>query len=193
MNKKETILFVCVGLLAVFGIAFGYNKYQENQKLKAINQKQKKDILVLLDEYLKLHQQDLPEPIKQLIVNLRVQYKGVDEKVAEELYSIEKLITIGDDEGALQKLAKIIENLLKDRFVQENQENTKIPTFHKLLEYAKEHSWIEEDSFQFCCAFKVLRNHITHELAVKVDDKTKTEMFIGGISLIYNLKGIRNE
>lgn len=148
--------------------------------LKADLKESQEDKLILLNEYLKQQNQTLPEPIKQYVIRLKEQYIGVNEKVAKELNNIENLINTGQDEQALQGLSKIVENLLKEKYKQEcssEKEDKKIPTYHKLLEYAKEHTWISEDSFCFCNKLKNVRNKLTHELAAKLDDDTKAEMF----------------
>lgn len=196
MNKKETILTVCLGLALVIGLVFVWKKDKENKILKTRLKLAEENELGLLNEYLKQHKQTLPEPIKQYVIRLKEQYAGINEKVAKELEGIETLINAGQDEAALQGLSKIVENLLKDKFVQEcssEKEEKKIPTYHKLLEFAKEHKWISEDSFCFCNKLKNVRNKLTHELDTKLDDNTKAEMFFGSIGIIYELKGIPNE
>lgn len=193
MNKKETILTVCLGAAVVLGLVLLWNKDKENKILKRKLKLAEENELDILNEYLKLHKQTLPEPIKQYVIKLKEQFVGVNEKVAKELEDIENLINAGQDEQALQGLSKIVENLLKDKFVQESsseKEEKKIPTYHKLLEYAKEHEWISQDSFCFCNKLKNLRNKLTHELAAKLDDNTKAEMFFGSIGIIYELEGI---
>lgn len=191
MNKKETILFVCVGLLAVLGVAFSVKKFNENKKLKAELKSSQKDFLTLLDEYLKTHNQTLPESVKKQIVHLKELYNGTDGKVAEEFQTVEDLIVQGKDELALQTLAKIVENLLKLQLEKELKD--KHTAFDKLLDMAKKRNMISENTYSLAKSFKDNRNAITHELAVKLDDNTKVSMFVGGISVIYELKGIRNE
>ncbi len=196
MNKKETILTVCLGVFVVIGLVLIWKKDKENKLLKTQLKLAEENELGILNEYLKLHKQTLPEPIKQYVIRLKVQYVGVNEKVAKELNDIETLINTGQDEQALQGLSKIVENLLKDRYKQENLSEPgkkKIPTFHNLLEYAKEQHWISQESFMFCSELKNVRNILTHELAAKLDDALKTRMFFGSIGVICELKGIPNE
>ena len=149
MNKKETILTVCLGLALVIGLVFVWKKDKENKILKTRLKLAEENELGLLNEYLKQHKQTLPEPIKQYVIRLKEQYAGINEKVAKELEGIETLINAGQDEAALQGLSKIVENLLKDKFVQEcssEKEEKKINTYHRLLEFTKEHKRISQDS-----------------------------------------------
>lgn len=191
MTKKETILVVCVGLLGVLGLIFGVNKYYENQKLKAELKNARIDILTLLDEYLKTHNQTLPESVKKQIVHLKELYSGTDEKVALEFRAVEELIGQGKDELALQTLVKIVENLLKTQLKDELKD--KRTALDKLLDMARKRNLISEDTYSLAKLLKDNRNALTHELAVKLDDETKVSMFVGGISIIYELEGIPNE
>lgn len=191
MTKKETILVVCVGLLGVLGLIFGVNKYYENQKLKAELKNARIDILTLLDEYLKTHNQTLPESVKKQIVHLKELYSGTDEKVALEFRAVEELIGQGKDELALQTLVKIVENLLKTQLKDELKD--KRTALDKLLDMARKRNLISEDTYSLAKLLKDNRNALTHELAVKLDDETKVSMFVGGISIIYELEGIPND
>lgn len=196
MTKKETILTICLGVVLAIGLVLLWDKDMENKTLKSKLKLSQENELKLLNEYLKQHNQTLPESIKQYVIRLKEQYKGIDERVVKELEEIENFINTGKDEQALQGLSKIVENLLKEKYKQESfsePEKKKTPTFHKLLEYAKEQHWISEDSFVFCSELKSIRNTLTHELAIKLDDDTKTRMFFGSIGVIYELKGIPND
>lgn len=197
MDKKDNSLWVFLGIVAVVGLAaWGIKNSKENELLKSDLKRTKNDYLILLNEYLKQHNQTLPEPIKQYVIKLKEQYKGIDENVVKELDDVEGSINSGKDEQAFLGLSKIVENILKDRYVQECSseiEKKKIPTYHKLLEFAKEHNWISEYSFMLCKEIKNVRNTLAHELAVKLDENTKTKIFFGSIGVIYELKGIPNE
>lgn len=196
MTKKETILTICLGVLLIIGLIHLWNKDLENETLKFKLKISEENELRLLNEYLKQHNQTLPESIKQHVIGLKAQYKGIDARVVKELEEIESFINTGKDEQALQGLSKIVENLLKERYKQESSsepEKKKTLTFHKLLEYAKEQHWISENSFVLCSELKNIRNTLTHELAIKLDDNIKAKMFLGSIGVIYELKGIPNE
>ena len=191
MNKKETILTVCLGVFVVIGLVLIWKKDKENNILKADLRKTKKDNLILLDEYLKLHNQTMPDSIKKMIIRLKDQYKGIDPKIEAELQDIEDLIVAGKDEIALRSLAKIVEDILRQELSEDLKK--KRTAFDKLLDMARKRNIISETIYNIGKEVKEVRNKLTHELGVRLDDETKVSMFVGCISIIYALKGIPNE
>lgn len=148
--------------------------------------------MVLLSEYLK-HKKDIPENIKNQIIKLRDEYSGINETIASELKSIFKLIEQENETLAIQRLALIIENLLKERYIAEGkaENKNKCPAFGKLLEFAQNYKWIKSSHFNISIFVKDKRNQITHELNPDINNNEKIIAFFSCLEIIYHLKGIK--
>lgn len=194
--KKESLLLIAIGALFIGGIMWALtdeNKRLRNQIYKEEEKdKIKKDYLNLLKDYLTKNK-SLPESVKAQLLDLKEHYVGIQDDIAIELNNIVELIRMGKEELAVATLTKIVENLLKDRYVEEHIVETrdKCPNFHQMLEHAKKSSWISERSFHFSMILKNERNMSFHELNPILNENERLIGFLAGIEMIYNLKGLK--
>ena len=137
--KKESLLLIAIGALFIGGIMWALtdeNKRLRNQIYKEEEEKDKikKDYLNLLKDYLTKNK-SLPESVKAQLLDLKEHYVGIQDDIAIELNNIVELIRMGKEELAVATLTKIVENLLKDRYVEEHIVETrdKCPNFHQML------------------------------------------------------------
>lgn len=146
----------------------------------------------MLQHYLE-NQKSIPSEIKQQLIELREKYSGLQDDVAIELMKIVELLNDDKEEIAIEKLTKVIENLLKEKFVAEQKAKDKrsCPKLFKMLESALEFKWISKNEFYISCFLKDERNEEAHDLAVKFPTNWKYISFLAGIELLYNLKGIK--
>lgn len=138
--------------------------------------------------------EDLHKEIKTKLTELIQNNKEVDPKVANELAQIVALLEMKQDNSAIFKLTKIIENLLKDLFKgnEELKELAKVngrkqPVFADHLEYAKKSKVISTEDFHLLSLMKSIRNEEAHELAVSKHKSKIFASFIAGIGLVLNL------
>lgn len=138
--------------------------------------------------------EDLHKEIKTKLTELIQNNKEVDPKVANELAQIVALLEMKQDNSAIFKLTKIIENLLKDLFKgnEELRELAKVngrkqPVFADHLEYAKKSKVISTEDFHLLSLMKSIRNEEAHELAVSKHKSKIFASFIVGIGLVLNL------
>jgi hypothetical protein len=138
--------------------------------------------------------EDLHKEIKTKLTELIQNNKEVDPKVANELAQIVALLEMKQDNSAIFKLTKIIENLLKDLFKgnEELKELAKVngrkqPVFADHLEYAKKSKVISTEDFHLLSLMKSIRNEEAHELAVSKHKSKIFASFIVGIGLVLNL------
>lgn len=138
--------------------------------------------------------EDLHKEIKTKLTELIQNNKEVDPKVANELAQIVALLEMKQDNSAIFKLTKIIENLLKDLFKgnEDLKELAKIngrkqPVFADHLEYAKKSKVISTEDFHLLSLMKSIRNEEAHELAVSKHKSKIFASFIVGIGLVLNL------
>lgn len=188
-NNIWLILTIC---LAIGGFIWAID--EKNKRLiaeKKLKQKEG-DYLALLSSFLST-QNNLPLEIKEQLIHLRENYIGIQDDVAIELKTVIELIETNKEEIAIEKLTKIIEQLLKEKYVEEGKAKDKrsCPKLFKLLENALEFKWITKHEFYVSCFLKDHRNDEAHELAVKFPTNWKYIAFLSGIEIIYNLKGIK--
>lgn len=195
MNDKD--FTIILGALAVGGMLWAVSEKRQKQNfIVQLRQKEyynnilKSNYLQLLKEYLN-KQKTLPDAIKEQLIQIRNQYVGIQDDVANELKNVIELINAGQEEMAIADLTKIIENLLKEKYVKENivDDKSKCPVLHKMIEKAKSLNWISGRAFHFSMALKEERNMTFHELNPSVSKNEKIILFLSGIELIYNLKG----
>lgn len=135
--------------------------------------------------------------VKKKLVTLIDTYKGIDSKVSNELTAAMALIEAKQPTKAAFSLAKIVENLLQEKYSQngdfkeyvkkKNNGKKRNAVFNDYLDYAKQEKLIESDEFHFAKGLKEIRNQEGHELDVKKQDNWLATAFFTGIGLIMKL------
>lgn len=197
-SKDYAIIF---GALAIGGVLWALSERRQKLNVQTQLMQQRKDNQVLRTNYLHLlqeyldKQQALPDSIKEQLILLRKRYLGIQDDVANELKGIVELIDAGKEEIAIANLTKIVENILKEKYVEERivAEKSDCPVLHKMIEKAKSLNWITDRAFYFSMALKDERNTTFHELAPQINKNEKIIFFLSGIELIYNLKGFERQ
>lgn len=178
--------------LAIGGFLWAIHENQKSQSLQLQLQQKETDYLNLLSAYLN-QRTTIPDEIKTQLIHLRERYSGLEDALSIELKSIVELIEIGKEEIAIEKLTKVIEHILKDKYVSEGKavNRSKCPKLYKMLESALEFKWITKHEFNFLQLLRESRNEEAHELAVQFPTNWKYIAFLAGIELLYNLKGLK--
>ncbi len=138
--------------------------------------------------------ENLNKEIRTRLSELIQNNKEVDPKIANELGQIVALLEIKQDTTAVMKLAKIIENLLKelhhgDAELKElaKANGRKSPVFADHLEHAKNKKVITPEDFHLLSIMKIIRNEEAHDLAVHKDKSKIFAAFISGLGLVLGL------
>ncbi|MGI6342170.1 MAG: hypothetical protein ACOXZ9_04235 [Bacteroidales bacterium] len=191
MDKKD-LLLVTVIILAIGGFIWALNEKSKRQIAELELDKKNKDYLQLMSSYLKTID-DIPESLKTQLINLRKEYIGVDDAVAVRLQEVIELIQFGKRKIALEKLALVIENLLKEKYINEGivKDRKSCPSLFKMLEKARDLKWITKHHFNFSLFLKDKRNEEAHELTPNISENEIIIAFFSGIEIIYQLKGIK--
>jgi hypothetical protein len=184
-DLKELIL---VGL-AIGGFIWAINERTEKQAFAQKLDRKNEDYLNLMSHYLQ-SQKQIPEEIKKQLISLRREYIGINDAIAMKLHTVVELIRNNKDEIAIEKLASIIENLLKEKY-QKEINTSRIPNFYNLLQKAKELYWISADIYHLSLFVKNKRNQEAHELRAQFTENEKQIAFLSSIEIIYQLKGIK--
>jgi hypothetical protein len=171
-------------LLAIAGLIMAWLFIDNVLKRNKLAELQKE-----IDENKNLNS-EIRSKLKELIEN----NKEVEPKIASELGQIVALLEIKQDSTAVFKLAKIIENLLKELYKEDPgihelavKNGRKSPSFADYLDYAKVKQVITQEDFHLLSVLKIIRNQEGHELAVKKEKSLVLASFVAGMSLILKL------
>ncbi|UPT69949.1 MAG: hypothetical protein M0D53_12515 [Flavobacterium sp. JAD_PAG50586_2] len=177
-KNKAIMLFVAMAALIAFLVLDNNNKANKIKELK-------KDI----DD-----NEDLTKEIKQKLTELIENNLEVEPKIANELTQISALIEIKQDNSAVLKLAKIIENLLielykNDPKVKEiaKKNNRKNPVFADYIEHGRNENIISSEDYHQLSVLKIIRNEEAHQLDIKKDKSRIVSPFICGVALVLSL------
>ena len=169
------------------------NERNRANELKLALDKTENNYLKLLNDYTK-KQNSFTDEIKKQLVDLRKNYEGINDEVAIELKTIIDLIDHKKEEIAIEKLTKVIEFLLKEKYISEGKakDSKSCPKLFKMLDDALALDWITKHEYSFSNLLRENRNLEAHELAVKLPSNWKYLSFLCGIEIIYKLKGIKS-
>ncbi len=133
---------------------------------------------------------EIKNKLTELIHNSNV----VEPKVSNELAQIVTLLEVKQDNSAILKLTKIIENLLIELFKDDveikeiaKKNGRKKPVFADHLEHAKNNKIITTEDYHLLSIMKSMRNDEAHNLAVNKHKSKIFAAFITGIGLVLGL------
>jgi hypothetical protein len=178
LKKIAPILLVVAGAIIVFLLIVNDNK---DKKIKEL----KKEI----DEH-----EDLTKEIKKKLKELIENNSEIEPAIANELSQIVALLEVKQDMSAVLKLAKIIENLLKELYKNDEKvkqiaqkNNRKRPTFADYLEHGKNEGIISSEDYHLISVLKIIRNEEAHDLDVKKEKSRIISSIVCGVALILAL------
>lgn len=180
MNKPDftAMLAVITGIVIIW--------------LLADNERKKQKLLELEREI--AENENLNLEIKKRLTELIQNNQEVEPKVANELSQIAALLDIKQDTTAIVKLAKIIENLLKELYkgnpaLKEvaSKNGRKSAVFTDYLECAKNERLITTEDWHLLSVMKIIRNEEAHELDIKKEKSKVFAAFISGVGIILGL------
>jgi hypothetical protein len=188
MSGKNALI---VGLVIIAGVMTYFlvmDKKIINYQNKRIGDLEKDRLKLIKDA---LSRSNLSEEVKSQILKLINEYRNIDKDISDELISVLSLVEIGQHEKAIKDLAKIIENILADKFKQEDKfkKFKKYIPLAKLIDYAKETKLFNNKEYNAACILKEFRNEESHELNVKYGENWQMIGLLGGIEIVFKLKG----
>lgn len=184
-----------LGILTALSIAWAISERIKRNNIENGLEEKNEDYLNLLSQYLHetKEKSGTTKTIKSQLEKLQKEYSGIDEAVANKLKIVIELISENKEEIAIEKLTLIIENILKDKYIEDGNAPDKksCPSLFKLLEKARDAKWINKHQFNFTLFLKDKRNEQAHEISTNINENEKFIAFFSGIEIIYQLKGIR--
>lgn len=159
----------------------------------AIDNHEKKKRLASLQREIEANK-ELGRQIQRMLLDLIEQNKTVNPALANEITQIIALLNINQDTSALLKLAKVVENLLKELYQDDPALKEKLkaqkrrkPQFADLLDHAKEQYVINAEDYHLLAVLKSIRNEEAHDMDVKKEVTRMAAAFVAGVATVMSL------
>jgi len=182
-TEKSSYLFWKI-LTASLGVMLLYSKAENKKKDQKIQELQQ-DKLKLLQENLR-NSENFSAEVKKQINKLIEDYRKKNASVTIELKKILRFIEAGEDISAIKDLAKVLENLLKEQYLNDQAflSKKRSPSLKNLIEHAKEVCLFTKRQYNTACILHDFRNQESHELAVQDTEYMKIIGLLGGLEIV---------
>ncbi|HPE52374.1 MAG TPA: hypothetical protein PLS83_12840 [Methanothrix soehngenii] len=174
-NKVLTVLLVAAGVV-IFLVAVD-------------NEDKKRRIAALRLEVER--NKELGKKIQKMLLDLIDQNMEVDPELANELTQIITLLNVKQDTTALMKLAKVIENLLKELYEEDEEllakvkkEKRRKPVFADYIDHAFAKKMISKEDYHLLSVLREIRNEEAHENGVRKEATRMAAAFVAGVSTV---------
>lgn len=170
MKGKNIVIVILLGIvLFLLGWTMSERERAKRKdkiidRLRDENKELKVAYLSLLEEFLKGNGEIEPNVIEELH-RLKSEIDEMDTAIHVELESVIKRMSEGEGTKAVKDLAKIVENVLKEKAEKDESFTKKRPMLNDLLLYAKERGLICSRLYENGMKLKELRNLESHTLA----------------------------
>lgn len=197
--KKENIAWGVAAMVVITLVLAWWLEHEEARRLKESLQTKDDAIkklevnnLQLIQEILKGNK-DLPDLVKTQLLELITAYEIKNPKIAIEIASIVKLIEANELEKGVMAIAKIIENILKDK-LNKHEELKKIiskpnggkrrAVFADYVDCANKIGIYDKAETLFVLGIKEYRNQEAHQVGVRRKKNLNISSMLTGIELI---------
>lgn len=168
--KGKNILIVALIAFVLFALGWAMNERERAKKkdkmidrLRNENKEIKMAYLELLEKFLKAT--DVEPNVIEELHRLQAEIDEIETAIHVELESVIKRISDGEGTKAVKDLAKIVENVLKEKAKQDESFTIRRPMLNDLLVYAKEKGLICSRLYENGLKLRDLRNMESHQLA----------------------------
>lgn len=199
MKQEENNNNAALWIALICALIYAAAKNKKNDELVAVLAIKEQRIQYIENEYLKLLQaymfkvKELPLGIKEQIEYLIEHYQGIDSEISSELIRILRMVEGKQQSEAIMKLAKVVENILKEKFVKEKvyESKHKCPSLFELVKQAFHNKWISTREQKFIELIREPRNEEAHSLNVVFNPNEFFIYLLSGIEILHTLRGIR--
>jgi len=192
-NNNKTILFVIGAVAAIVIVWLVLDSIDKKQKLLDLQKRndEKDDINKKLQATIE-ESKDIPIEVKKQLEALVERYNNVDNDVRQELMTASSLIEIKEYTKAIAVLTKIIENLLKEKYSNDeafkNKMKKKIfPALKDYLDHAKDMKFLTPEEYHFANGLREIRNDDAHDLNTKKTKLLTSSAFLSAVDLILKM------
>lgn len=172
---------VLTGLLIVAGVIIFF---------LAIDNEDKKRRIAALRRVVEQNK-ELGKKIQKMLLDLIDQNKEVNPALASELTQIITLLSVKQDTTALMKLAKVIENLLKELYEKDEEFLAKMkeakrhkPVFADYLDHAHVKKVVSKEDYHLLSVLRGIRNEEAHENGVREEVTRMAAAFVAGVGVV---------
>ena len=177
-NKVLTVLLIAAGVVIFF---LAIDNEDKNRRIAALRRVVEQN-------------KDLGKKIQKMLLDLIDQNKTVNPALANELTQIITLLNVNQDTTALMKLAKVIENLLKELYEKDEEflgkmkeQNRKKPVFADYLDYAHAKKVVSKEDYHLLSVLRAIRNEEAHENGVAKEVTRMAAAFVAGVGVVMML------
>lgn len=171
---------VLTGLLIVAGVVIfllAIDNVEKEKKLAALRREVEEN-------------KELGKKIQKMLLDLIDQNQTVNPALANELTQIITLLSVKQDTTALMKLAKVVENLLKELYGEDEEFLSKVksekrrkPVFADYIDHAHAMKVISKEDFHLLSVLREIRNEEAHENGVRKEVTRMAAAFVAGVSV----------
>ena len=190
--KLKDYLYIFIVLLILVLLWVFIDKEQRAQKANLIIKRLRKEnhdiktsYLNLLEKYIR-QQKNVDIGLIQEVQKLKKNTNALDFQVHIELEEIVNNLNEGKAEEAVRKLAKIVEQKLREK-VQEDENFKGNTMLHNLLNHAAKCNWISKGQFENAQLLKETRNEESHQLATIGESRVLAISILTGIDILYSI------
>lgn len=176
MSSRNTAIAVLIGVILAAVIYCQYMRIQE-LKLQLINDRK------------------ISKQVREKLLQLLQSDVDFDPEIKAELLSVVELLSIEQESKACFSIAKIVENLLKK--IYENNERFakrfKNPSFANYLLFAKEEKLISSEDYHLLELLRIMRNEEGHKVNVKKEKSRVLAAMMAGLLFIFRISVIAKQ
>lgn len=174
-NKVLTGLLIVAGVIIFF---LAIDNVEKEKKLAALRREIERN-------------KDLGKQLQKMLLDLIEQNKTVNPALANELTQIITLLSVQQDTTALMKLAKVIENLLKELYEKDEEFHAKMkeakrrkPVFADYLDHAYAKKVVSKEDYHLLSVLREIRNEEAHENGVRKEVTRMAAAFVAGVGMV---------
>lgn len=190
--KLKHVLYVIIASLGLLVVWLFISAKERAKKANRIIKRLRKDHLEVRNAYLKLFekyleaQQNVDIGLISEVQKLQKQISKLDFEIHAELHELINDLDNGKAINAVRRLAKVVENKLKERADADVSFKGR-PMLHNLLTFAQKKKWITDRQFENALVLKEMRNKESHELDVLENSRNIGMCIYSGIDILYTL------
>lgn len=182
------LLFITIGALFWWAISENRKNTLKDKIIRRLtneNDEIRKGYLDLLQRFLILKGETAPDILEEL-EKLKESLSTLNKDAHIALGNVIGLVNDGYYETAVRDLAKIIENILKEKIDVDASFKKKRDLFN-FLQHAKECKWIKPHEHAYADLIRLMRNNDSHEWNVKEEPHKIGLAIFAGIEIVYSL------
>jgi hypothetical protein len=193
MNNNKALVYVIGAVAGIVIIWLVLDNMAKKILLEDFQKKneEKDDINKRLQETIE-ESKEIPTEVKKQLEELVERYNNVDDNVRQELITASSLIEIKQYPKAIGVLTKIIENLLKEKYLdddafKEKMKKKSFPVLKDFLDHAKDDKFLSPEEFHFANGLREIRNEDAHDLNTRKSKLLTSSAFLSAVDLILKI------